>query len=519
MLRRRRRPDEGKVQRMDISDWESPDPGLLLTPQSEEDWTKALDRYLGTPNDGPLLRCVSVARANGAKSVVVETRYLGQDYRSEYAHFYSRTFARIPDSAHRLHFFAKELRPDDVLDLPADATYLGYVVVRPSRLGAVARAMLEPPALHRAAVRTAVTEVVHLFGQPLSVSGVPFTQQDSRLGACAHSSAWMCHATAALRGDVQMRPTGDFAVEADSSLLPARTIPTSGLTVAQLSDLLRRLGLPPMFYLIGALPDIALPSSPLPPMPVDGQEPGHWDTRIIPTVCRHLNGGHPVLIGTADHAFVLCGWWRESGIVRLLRHDDQQGPYLPVDDPLNDHLIHPDTGRTRTYGPWRTIHVPMPAKAWLLPESAESKGGAFLFSASEPYAKRVQTELGVEVDSLATLNAADRLSFRTYVIGSSAYKMNLTGRGWAADARVMMRLARMPRYVVVVEAIDRQLRDSRLPCVLGEAVFDATSADVLPELIAVRLHGIVATYVSGNLANGPKITEHAAVLSGAMGLP
>lgn len=292
---------------MDLADWEDPNPGLLHVPSDDADWANIFGRYVGTTNDGPLLRCIAVARENGARTVVIETRYLGSDYRSEFAHFYSRTFAGVPDSAHRVHFFSEALDPSSLLDLPEAPGYLGYIVVRPSALGAVARAMLKPPKSYAHAVRTDVPEVVHLFGQPLTVQGVPFSQQDTQLGACAHSSAWMCHTVAALRGSVAVRPTGDFAVEADSSLLPARALPTSGLTVAQLSDLMRKFELPPMFYLVGALPDIGLPTSPAPPTPQPGQEPGHWDTRIIPTVCRHLNGGNPVLVGTNDHAFILCG--------------------------------------------------------------------------------------------------------------------------------------------------------------------------------------------------------------------
>lgn len=504
---------------MDLTDWESPNPGLLHTPTSDADWDAVLQRYTGTTNDGPLLRCVSVARENGAQSLVIETRYLGQDFRSEFAHFYSRTFAAIPDSAHRLHFFSDKLDPARLLDLSAEAGYLGYIVVRPSPLGSVARAMLTPPASYASAVRTSATETVYLFGRPLAVTGVPFTQQDARLGACAHSSAWMCHTTAALRGDVAMRPTGDFAIEADSSLLPARAMPTSGLTVAQLSDLLRRFDLPPMFYLIGSLPDINLPTSPAAPVPVPNAAPGTWDTRIVPTVCRHLNGGHPVLVGTRDHAFVLCGWWREGKIVRLLRHDDQQGPYLPVVDALNDVMTHPEMGNVRDYGPWQTLHVPMPSKAWLLPESAEAQGGSFLIGASTPYAAKVNAARGSSIEDLDALYADGRLSFRTYVVASNLYKAQLATRGWPAEAHSLVRLARMPRYVVVVEAIDRAKRATGEPCVLGEAAFDATSADVQPDLLAARLHGVVVTYADGAVAGGPAITDPILVLSGASGAP
>lgn len=175
-----------------------------------------LGRYAGTTNDGPLLRCIAVARENGAKSVVVETRYLGSDFRSEFAHFYSRTFAGVPTPRAGIHFFTEALDAARLLDLDDGAGYLGYVVIRPSALGSVACDAAPSEDLRRRSTDRG-SEEVHLFGQPLAVEGVPFTQQDARLGACAHSSAWVCHTVAALRGIVPMRPTGDFAVEADDA--------------------------------------------------------------------------------------------------------------------------------------------------------------------------------------------------------------------------------------------------------------------------------------------------------------
>ena len=56
---------------MDLTDWESPNPGLLHVPSDDAEWGSVFGRYAGTTNDGPLLRCIAVARENGAKSVVV----------------------------------------------------------------------------------------------------------------------------------------------------------------------------------------------------------------------------------------------------------------------------------------------------------------------------------------------------------------------------------------------------------------------------------------------------------------
>ena len=75
---------------------------------TDADWTSLLERYGGS-RPVPLGRCLEVARANGASTVVVETRYVDLDYRSEYSAFYAGTFQSAPDTAQRLHFFRTEM--------------------------------------------------------------------------------------------------------------------------------------------------------------------------------------------------------------------------------------------------------------------------------------------------------------------------------------------------------------------------------------------------------------------------
>ena len=125
--------------------WEDPDPAELVPLGALSDWSVLAGRF-DNPNPRPFERCLEVARANGARTAVIETRYLDQDHRSEYSAFFSKTFAEIPDTTHRIHFFAKELDANDLWHLPADPDYLGYLVVRPSRLGRVGRTLLLPPA-------------------------------------------------------------------------------------------------------------------------------------------------------------------------------------------------------------------------------------------------------------------------------------------------------------------------------------------------------------------------------------
>ena len=487
---------------MTLLDWETPDPAEILVLAGDADWEALAQRYPST-NEAPLLRCFEVARANGATTVVIETRYIDLDYRSEYSAFYSRTFQAIPDSAHRLHFFRAPLRSEQLWQLPVDHGYVGYMVVRPSELGRVGRAMLPAPPGLESAVRTAVTDRVNFFGQELRVEASPFVQQDTQLGRCAHSAAWMCHFSAFLRGDVSRRPMAAFSLSADPGLGLGRPLPSPGLTVHQLLELLRIFDLPPAFYYVQNLPPSSqLPwpePDPTPPSDAPDRHPGFWDWRIIRIVCRYLNSGLPVLVGTRDHAFVLCGYRRDvregaRDWITFIRHDDQRGPYLLVGDVLNDI-----DSSGYSYSPWEYLIVPLPEKLWLPPEPVEATGAFLMQGLATNVARQVP-----EATQLSAAITAGELALRTFAIRSNSFKASLDGRLEPSLVREY-RLARLPRYTWVVEAIDRRLRAAGQPCVLGEAVFDATSSETLPKALIVHIPGIALLEHVGISSDPPRL--------------
>lgn len=486
---------------MRLDRWEEPDPGELILLGGPADWDALKERYVGGFNaiNAPLDRCLEVARANGATTAIVETRYIDPDYRSEFSAYYSRVFRTVPDTAHRIHFFRAPLSKDQLWSLPDEAGYLGYITIRPIEHGQVGRTMLTPPPGLTDAVRTAVREEVTLFGQALFVTAAPFVQQDTQLDRCAHVAAWMCHYSAARRGDVARRPMASFSLQADASLSPGRVVPSEGLTVVQLADLFRVFDLPPRVYNIRQLPSTSIQSptarpDPQPPNP--DAHPGTWDSRFIGICCRYLNSGYPVLVGTQEHAFVLIGYAREprddgEDWIKFVRHDDQRGPYLWVDDVFNDVY------EGYRYSPWECLIVPLPEKVWLPPEPAEGMGGLLMHAAAQTIAAEVQ-----DAEVLTRLAGEDRLALRTYITPANRFKQELAGR---VDQVVLReyRLARWSRYIVVVEAVDRDRRARGDPCVLGEAVFDATSTDRSPEWLSLHVPGAVWIRPSTGGSRGP----------------
>jgi hypothetical protein len=472
---------------VDTTSWDEPEPAELRLLATDDDWAGLADRYQGH-NPRPLRRCLEVARAGGATTVVTETRYIDLDYRSEYSAFYAGAFRSAPDSARRLHFFRAPLTADQLWRLPDDHGYLGYVIIRPSDLGPVGRTVLQAPPGMADAVRTTVRDRVCFFGQELVVDGVPFMQQDSQLGRCAHAAAWMCHYAAHRRDGVARRPMADFSLSADPGLGYGRPLPSQGLTVQQLLELLRTFDLPASFYNVRQLPTSRLaPWADPAPQPPSGQNemhPGLWDTRLIGTCCRYLNSGFPVLVATGDHAFVLCGYRREPregarDWITFIRHDDQRGPYLSVGDVLDDV----DQDSSYRYSPWECLIVPLPAKLWLPPEPAEYVGAVLMRGLAQVLQSQVP-----EAESLLKLIEGGRLALRTYAAPANVFKARLE-RGMDEQLLREYRLARFSHYVWVVEAVNRDQRKDGLPCVIGEAIFDATSSENEPNLLALHVPG------------------------------
>ena len=473
--------------------------------------------------DSELSEAVLCAFGEGVTEVVVEKDYFDLDYRSEFSATHETTFAARNPSTARIHVFAGRGIPGsepcglyDYVDQHV-SSYLGYVVVRPQQPGSVGRSMIAPrrvldsmkdPSTFHARVRTAVTEIVTLFGIQLSATAVPFIEQDEQLLRCVHAAAWMCHYSAVLRGLVPRRPTAAIHQAEDKSYALGRPYPSSGMTDIALSRVLTNVDLAAEFV----VDDILLEGRP----PQWYDRKGLWTVQeddeetwavenLTATVCRYLNSGLPTILAENDeeHAQVVCGYLRanhikgpsgsalnpqQSDVVALIVHDDQVGPYLEV--PVSELAEKLSTARDLT------LLIPLPHGLWLDGGQAE-RIGASLFSSEvksrygklDPWLDALddledgdkvlvregmeRAYSGVSVDT-SVPNSEAILAVRSYALSGSDFK-----RGFAEvkpDCREIAGLVRLPKYVWVVEVHDRDLRGQQgSPAAIGTVVLDASA--------------------------------------------
>lgn len=463
--------------------WSDPNRyGWLYHPASDDEWND----LVGESGAGePFRKVLAVARAHGCRTVLIESRYIDADYRSEYSTFWSKRFDSVEPVARRVHFFRAHIEEDRIASLPEDHGYVGYSVLRPGPNldGHIGRTVIAPPPDLEAATMATVLDEVSLFGQQLSVRGSPFSEQDGEFLTCAHAAIWAAHYSAYRRGLVGRRLTAELAEFRPAVLSPRRALPAPGMTLAQVQAVFDATGQPALIYpSLSGLPRVPGVEIVEPRTDGDGDDlpGGYWDTRLFSVICRYLNSGFPVMIANVNHAFILVGWFSEAGQIRFIACDDQQGPYEVIDSPFSDKR-----------SPWVAIVVPLPPKVYMSGEMAETWGHrAFRAYGSVP---------GVPESWLALASALavapKELSLRTFLRDGRTFKAALGHQGRPPDVERELRLARLPHYVWVVEAHDRELRKAGEPSVIAEVAFDPNSSDHkdrVPRQDAISMPGFTA---------------------------
>lgn len=493
---------------------------LRLLGRGDPDYASSAGEYARVLG-GPALKVLGAFRYV-AKAAIIENDYFDIDYRSEFGATHQMSFSAKNTVVQRVHFFRAsaeggQVKLRDFVE-GAKASYLGYVVIRPQVPCSIGRSLVTPsgrlPELRKPEnlqhhIRTAVREHVELFGVRLAPVGVPFMEQDGHLLRCAHVSAWMCHYTAVLRGLVSRRTSAQFHLADDSSGAYGRQYPSDGVAVHVISQVLRRLDLPP-----DVIDDLSL---------LQGR-PTEWFDRpdfvdaisgtpnsgdvwfadnFISTVCRYLNSGIPCILWNEDegHTRVLCGYVKhedlqDSGgpdgilgrnaVAAFIACDDLLGPFelVSVCDLVGGAL------NSKSGGIFSLV-VPLPKGLWLGGEMAESYGASmfrkvisqrldqlpqWVASGHATRAEKQHERALRRIVEKMTNGQDPGLAVRTYATTGSDFKVSFGARVRNKVAARITGYVRLPKYVWVVEVVDRELKASGKPrSVVGTVVLDATA--------------------------------------------
>jgi hypothetical protein len=285
-------------------------------------------------------------RALGAKTILVEEEYVDRDFLEDFAAYYVRCFYPYRRYCRRLHFFSTNISSRDFTNLldgkGGDAralqkAYLGFIVVKPLPETVVGRTCLRTyPKRKRRSYPISRPYHVHLLGLDLSVETLAFQEQDRAAAACATSALWSAfQATALLFQHHIPSPVEITQSATERALLAGRALPNDGLTLEQMANAVRRVGLEPL-VLRGSDPRILRSI-------VYAYCTGGVPVLIIGEMHDRTNPDRPRSMGV--HAVAAAGFGlagnskgdlarsvpgaalQSSRIDRLYCHDDQVGPF------------------------------------------------------------------------------------------------------------------------------------------------------------------------------------------------
>lgn len=506
----------------------------LIALGDEPAWVELHESIDPTLKNEALTTIFDQLKTSGAKATLLEERYLDRDYSAEFSSFYSRLFEQYGRFCRRYHFFSRDLTEVagdlvGALDSANDnGEYLGFVVIRPVPDAPIGRAVIVPPKAPAGCVTRSLvgaTYQAHLLGITLEVCGVPFTQQDTRISACAQASIWMAGRHFCAKHGGPWFSTADISEAAskptDVNLAQSLPAGSSGLHP---NNMLR-----------------ALLSMERKPYVLWAEASGNkliWPSSLDPVaiLSRYVGSGIPVIVGLHPwkpdqrhgHAVVVVGdvfrpidppiistSFPNAGILTpyFLVQDDQRGPNLrmAVDDQQKDGET-PYNVRRHV----RFIMVPLPDKVFMPADVAEVIAWEALknyVSAWPDLKDAFKGMLGSSEtlgDEVTEAWAANQILTKTYLTFGWKHKKRLLESGASEVLRETCIFQNLPRLVWVTEFArlqDVNLLETSERRIFGHCVTDATSTGAMQPPLLFHSPGSISLYRSNSQGFFPEASH------------
>jgi len=493
--------------------------------KEESDW-KTLAECLGGGNHRVVASIIRHLIVTGAKSYLIESRYIDRDYSSDYRRFYAQTFKTYDRHCKRVHFFAEDLQvigsqPNwtdrtEVLQKTSKRSYLGFCVVRPLPNASIGRTVLRGDGLAgkdlEAVVTCRASVRANLLGAELDVVGASFMQQDSRVGACAQVAIW------AGARHMHHRHKYNWLSVADITRLAAPTTSEEATSLPAGSDFLTS------ERMIRAINEMGFQ-----PLCVEG---GNVGAAILP----YVESGLPVILGLQDkkvpsslgHAVTVIGrvFAKQEKPTNQLAdyfpayivHDDQAGPYMLLPshgraanifnfdkNQLIRHRLHGGAPMDLNAADHAVFAVAlMPIRAFSTASAAERTAWG-RFNATMDDMPSIRGKLAKQgapinarlLDELIDAYKKNRIITRTYLTSASGYRTHIAKSNASNGLKDRLMSMHLPHFTWITEiSTDNSYNQASpgLRRMYGHSILDATSTGKdAAGLLALHLPGMLIT--------------------------
>ncbi|MCR5789606.1 MAG: hypothetical protein K6G83_06930 [Lachnospiraceae bacterium] len=186
-------------------------------------------------------------------TVVCEKDYVDKTYRDTYYTYFASKHRRFDKNCKRLSFFegiiseATFYKYDEEDKL--QRAFIGVCIVRPLKIGAIGRTLLDPKrlAVAESYVRTTRYDFI-ILGHDLCVNAFPFSSQDSETMTCAETTVYNIIDYFGTRYPEYRTVLPSQLINELEKISQERILPSRGLDYYKISGLLKTFGFSPRVY-------------------------------------------------------------------------------------------------------------------------------------------------------------------------------------------------------------------------------------------------------------------------------
>lgn len=185
--------------------------------------------------------------------LLAETPYVDKVYRNSYYNYFSSKHKGYNRDCIKVSIFENEILESDFIDITKTpelrARYRGFLVLRPTEPYVIGRNILSPKALkNNGFLSCSVNIGTTANGVKFSVEGFPHSSQDTETKSCAETTLWAIMEYFGNKySDYQ--PVMPFKiVQVLKEITSERQMPSTGLTIQQISFALRQFGFGSIIY-------------------------------------------------------------------------------------------------------------------------------------------------------------------------------------------------------------------------------------------------------------------------------
>lgn len=426
---------------------------------------------------------------------VVETPYVDRIYRDSFYLYYASKFGRYSRDCIKVSIFNEKIEAIDFRSPDSEqrlaGKYLGFFIVRPTEPDFLGRNVISPKAFLKPEFEYCSVYVNSTAnGLKLKVQGFPHSSQDSETYSCAETTVWSLMEYFGTKYP-DYRPVKPSQIHALlKNLVYERQIPTRGLTIYQISFVLKELGFGCRIY-----------------------SASEYNQNFFRILSSYVESGIPLAVGMDDfnenesrnigHAVLVVGRKKmEAGSftslspnkglsekqllalknsqIDLYDFDDLPKEYVVIDDNQPPYQVVPAENPVIYYSDhWKNVKiknfvVPLYPKIYL--EAVEAKNFVKEFLIFGP----------------APLEMMQKVYMRFYLTSSRSFKHSLLKSNVVSQLKDFIMERPMPKFVWITELASQDLvmNEQRN----GLIVIDATEpniADNKPLIVAAYQNNVV----------------------------